>query len=163
MDIIEKTKHLRDEAWQAVITTPAYKAYKSLDDAVNAMAGSQSQVVITAPSKPRFRTRRITNGDVAERVLRRSGEPLPIGRWLEAALQDGASVKGDDPLANFRSTVSRDQRFYSLMRNNMYFWWLKSVDLPEGFMPEPEETSDLLGSGSSASEKGGDGHAPATT
>ena len=34
MDIIDKTKALRAEAWQALAAIPEYRAYKGLDDAV---------------------------------------------------------------------------------------------------------------------------------
>ena len=93
-----------------------------------------------------------------------AGEPLPVGRWLEKCITDGINIKGDDPLPNFRSTVSRDKRFYNFVRNGMYFWWLTNVELPEKW--KKAEGLDLLDQPSAFSvsnQEGGDGRAPATT
>lgn len=178
MDITEKTKALRAEAWQALLATPAYRAFKGLDDAVKAMTGeSIAPIDLVAIDKLRVvaaRNRivktmtgiRITQGDVAARVLKRNGEPLPIGRWLEKCVEDGVNIKGDDPLPNFRSTVSRDKRFYAMTRNNMYFWWLTGEPLPSGWNDpaDPDLLDESAGSSVHSSRKGGEGHeSPATT
>jgi hypothetical protein len=167
MDILSKTKALRDEAWQAVESSAAYKAFKGLDDAVKAMSGESVDTAPQVARAPRKRsangTKRVSQADVAEKVLHEVGEPLPVGRWLEACVNKGLIIGGSDPLGNFRSMASRDDRFYNFTRNNMYFWWLTGVDLPEAFMPEPEDNSDLWGSGNNTSQKGGDGHAANNT
>lgn len=174
MDITDKTKALRSEAWQAVLATPAYRAFKGLDDAVKAMTGEAFE------PKPHFNglgdalgghgaarirvSKRITQADIAERVLKACGEPLPIGRWLEKCIKDGIGVKGDDPLPNFRSTASRDKRFYNFTRNNMYFWWLKGVELPEGWKAAMDpDLPGLSVAADSNNQEGGDGHAANNT
>ena len=174
MDFIEKTKALRDEAWQAVLETSAYTAFKSLDDAVQKMTGKTSVVLVVndlpTPARPpknilqTLQGKRITQADVAERVLRRNGEPLPIGRWLEASVKDGINIKGPDPLPNFRSTVSRDKRFYNFTRNNMYFWWLDGVELPESWKEAAEPNLlDQSAASDSSNQEGGDDHAANVT
>ena len=153
MDIINKTKLLRDEAWQAVLASADYRAYKSLDDALKTMTGEESMVLrldglpsprnVNAGVVKNKLSARITQGDVAARVLKGHGKPLPIGRWLEKSVADGINIKGEDPLANFRSTVSRDKRFYALVRNSMYFWWFTDVGLPIGLQIIGRRHDDL--------------------
>lgn len=174
MSIIDKTKALRSEAWDAVLASAAYKAFKGLDDAVKAMSGEDASsppfknyltvAVARNPAARKLLTKRITQGDVAERVLRNYGEPLPIGRWLEKCIEAGIGVKGEDPLANFRSTASRDKRFYPLTRNNMYFWWLDGVELPEGWKEAADpDLPGLSAASDSDNQEGGDGHAANNT
>lgn len=174
MNIIDKTKALRNEAWQAVLASPAYRAFKGLDDAVKAMTGEETVVLavsgLPTPQFPNHRAKskplsaRLTQGDVAARVLKTNGEPLPIGRWLEKSIADGINIKGDDPLSNFRSTVSRDKRFYAIKRNNMYFWWFNDVDLPEGWKAATDpDLPGLSVAADSNDQEGGDGHAANNT
>lgn len=177
--LVERASALRQEAWEAVKASSQYAQFKALDDAVAAMGG-QSLLRKAADSEPSTMTatRRVmgvaqvaeikkpSQGDAAATALRRGGMPLPIGRLMEAALEAGAEIGGNDPLANFRSSLSKDARFQSFRRNNMYFWWFAGEPLPLAFQSEtePDDFSDLLGSASSSSsEKGGDGHDPATT
>lgn len=106
--------------------------------------------------------KKVPQGDAAEAALRELG-PLPVGRLLEGAEERGAVFKAEKPIPSFRSMLSKDDRFHSFTRNNMYFWWLNGVDLPEGFLPEPDDINDLLGSGANSNQKGGDGHAANNT
>ena len=174
MSIIDKTKALRDEAWQDVVASAAYRAFKGLDAAVKAMTGEESVLLgVNGPAGPRFNNlsnknkpaaTRITQGDVAARVLKANGQPLPIGRWLEKSVAGGINIKGDDPLPNFRSTVSRDKRFHSIKRNNMYFWWFTDIDLPESWKEATDPSLPGFSAASdSDSQEGGDGHAANNT
>ena len=176
MPILEKIVELRDEALREVIAQPAFDTVRALDSAV-AAAGGERLFPIMARKRvppqilqgnvpgftpPPKAPEKVSQGDAAESALRDHG-PLPVGRLMEKAVEKGAKIGGDKPLVSFRSMLSKDDRFYSLQRNNMYFWWLKGVDLPEGFMPEPDDISDLLGSGANTNQEGGDGHAANNT
>lgn len=174
MSMTDKTIALRSEAWQAVLATPAYRAFKGFDDAVKALTGEAVEplpkfnalgAALATNGAARIRvSKRITQADVAERVLRKAGEPLPIGRWLEKCVEDGIGIKGEDPLANFRSTASRNARFYNFTRNNMYFWWLAGVELPEGWKEATDpDLPGLSVTADSNNQEGGDGHAANNT
>jgi hypothetical protein len=172
---IDKAKELRDQAWREVQTSPSFLAFKALDDAVAAMGGDRliarpvprengprPSVNTFARVKREHAPKRLSQADAGEVVLRERGEPLPVGRLMEAAIAKGAAASGKNPLANYRSALSKDDRFYSLTRNNMYFWWLKDVPLPNNWKEAPDH--DLLTqSGASvvgnSNQKGGDGHA----
>lgn len=169
MDIIDKTKALRAEAWQAVVARSEYKAFKGLDDAVRAMTGDSDAtvgMVVTrdrprpVKAQPRAPVARVTQADVAAMVLRRHGEPLPVGRWLEQSIEQGIDIKGDDPLPNFRSMVSRNPRFRNFVRNNMYFWWFSDADLPESWKEATDpDLPGLSAASDSYNQEGGDSHA----
>lgn len=173
-NILVQTELLRNQAWSDVINSPAYKAFKALDDAVASMGGKRMAEAALAPPKVSRASmllreytasgKRPSQADAAYLALGKAGEPLPIGRLLEATLAEGVEIGGDQ-IANLRSTVSKDARFYSLRRNNMYFWWLVKVPLPMGWDEAgSDDFSDLLGPASSSSgEEGGDGHGPPTT
>lgn len=173
MDIIDKTKALRAEAWQAVVARPEYKAFKGLDDAVRAMTGDADVTVGTGVTQfkprpvkasPKAPVARVTQADVAATVLRLHGEPLSVGRWLEQSIERGIVIKGDDPLPNFRSMVSRNPRFHNFVRNNMYFWWFSDVELPEGWKEAVDPDLPGLSTASDSNDQeGGDGHAANNT
>jgi hypothetical protein len=169
---IDKAKELREEAWRDVQASPSFLAFKALDDAVATMGGQR----LIAPPMPRengprpsvdtFKQRRavkkLSQADAAQAVLVEKREPLPIGRLMEAAMAKGATASGKNPLANYRSALSKDERFYSLTRNNMYFWWLTGVPLPDQWKEAPDlplhERSDASVVGK-INQEGGDGHA----
>lgn len=175
-NILSNTIALRDQAWRGVMESPHYKEFKALDDAVEAMGGSRMVATTTRPLTARLDpttvaavgyasgggTRR-TQGDAAEKALVDGGEPLPVGRLMEAAIKNGAHIGGTKPLISFRSTLSKDSRFYSLMRNNMYFWWLTDRDLPEGWNKALDQSgkTDTSASFFDDQEGGGD-HAAKT-
>lgn len=172
MSILGKIEALRAEALKEVWDHPSFAMVRALDDAV-AAAGGDSLVV--GPKRPALLStndvvaigynsggKKVSQGDVAEAVLKKNG-PMPIGLLLEGSMDAGAKVGGEKPLASFRSMLSKDERFYSLQRNNMFFWWLNGVELPEEFMPEPEQGLDLQGSGNNTNQEGGDGHAANNT
>ena len=177
---IDSTKGLRDAAWRDVKMSPDYLAFKALDDAVAAMGGDRiifEAGARTEADRPRASvgtfanirsTRpvtRLTQAGGAEAALRSNGDPLPIGRLLEEAIKHGAIIGGDKPLANFRSTISKDPRFVSVMRNGMYFWWFKDEALPSGWNEAvgPDLLDGPTASGAHSSQGGGGGHGPATT
>ena len=108
---------------------------------------------------------RLTQAGGAEAALIANGEPLPIGRLLEAAIRHGAIIGGNKKLTNFRSTVSKDVRFYSLMRNGMYFWWLNELPLPPEWSEatDPDLLAGSVASSAHSTQEGGDGHAQSST
>lgn len=175
--VLDATSALRDKAWAEVKASPSFVSFKALDIAVGAMGGSQilaaSDALPSTVQKPdvlprkklvaRKRTRP-SQGDTAEACLKRAGEPLPIRNLMEKVIGYGVQISGEDPLANFRSTLSRDNRFKSIMREGAYYWWLTSSPVPinwkeaEGldFQVEPSASD-------SSSQNGGDGHAANNT
>lgn len=177
MSMLLKIVALRDEAWNHVENSEHFKAWKGLNDAVLALdvtaANNETITVFETKTsrsmnpkpKPNIKrkTKRVTQSAVAESVLKSMGEPLPVGRWLEKSIERGINIRGDDPLSNFRSTVSRDKRFYNFVRNGMYFWWLNGVELPEKW--KKAEGRDLLDQPSafvSHNQEGGEANATAT-
>lgn len=175
MSMQQKLENLRAEALKEAMASPALDMVRALDLAVVAAGGeslsttnsasatkAESPIVTGISNSIAMPVKKVPQGDAAAMALQEVG-PLPIGRLLEAAQQKGAVFNGEKPTPSFRSMLSKDDRFYSLTRNGMYFWWLNGVDLPEGFLPEPEDISDLLGSGSNTSQKGGGGHAANNT
>ena len=109
MSALQKTIALRAEFWNNVLNTDAYKAFSALDDAVAAQGGARANRVVflavaaipaigfanprpSATSTQR-RTKRITQSQIAERVLQQNGEPLPVGRWLEKCITDALTLR----------------------------------------------------------------------
>lgn len=151
-DWLGKARELRAEAWDAVQASPPFVAFKKFDDLVVEMGGASSMPAIDLASSwkgaaqravdsaaKRFSDhKKLSQGDAAEVVLRRGAEPVPIGRLIEKVVQLGVVLGGSDPVANFRSMMSKDERFYTLRRNNMYFWWVKDEPLPSGWQPETD-------------------------
>ncbi|TCP71278.1 MULTISPECIES: hypothetical protein [unclassified Sphingomonas] len=149
---LEKARDLRQQAYEALQATPAYAAFKAFDDAVVGLGGApffeaspHAQPVkvaaaraLDAAVKRTADSRKLSQGDAAELVLMQHQEPLPIVRLMEEVQAKGAEIGGTDPLNNFRSTVSKDPRFRTSKRNNMYFWWLTDQPLP----PQWNEPTD---------------------
>jgi hypothetical protein len=176
---LEKARDLRQQAYDALQASPAYIAFKTFDDAVVSLGGTPllsssehaepvkaaATRVFEALVKRSVDGRKMSHGDAAELVLRQHKEPLPIGRLMEAVTKKGVDIGGNDPLNNFRSTVSKDARFRSCKRNNTYFWWLTNDPLPPTWneAADPDLLTESAVSSEPSSEKGGDGDAPATT
>lgn len=152
---LDRARQLRAEAWEAVQSSSAYVAYKHFDDLVVEMGGTSTlsegdasaswktstQRAVEAAARRLTDQKKPSQGDAAEFVLRQARKPLPIGHLFEAAIERGAAIGGSDPLANFRSAVSKDNRFYTLRRGNGYFWWLRGEPVPaayEGQSPDSE-------------------------
>lgn len=176
--IPDKTRALRDEAWQGVTETDVFLAFKALDDAVVRMGGTSrivdEGVPSPAPTSQVYKAlvrrmtehRRLSHAEAAEIALREAKQPLQTPQLLDAAKAAGAEIGGNDPLNNFRSTISKDDRFNSVKKSGSNYWWITGLDLPSGWNePEPLDLEALLGSGPSvsSSKEGGDGHGPATT
>ncbi|RYY22912.1 MAG: hypothetical protein EOP62_21895 [Sphingomonadales bacterium] len=152
-DYLSGTQLMRDKAWAEVLQSETYKAFVALDAAVVAMGGQSmdkaapSAAAITSahcvgwpPVMPVVRERirrQPSHADMAWTALRKSGRPLSIGRFLEATIAEGAEIGGDQ-LANFRSTLSKDNRFQSVRHNSMYFWWFADEPLPLEFRNETQ-------------------------
>ncbi len=162
--------NLRDKALLEVCATPAYGVLLALDKAVVAAGGatvmaSANPAAVKAVEliTPRARKREVvrkSQADFANDALATAGEPLPIGRFVEATLAAGGSIGGDQ-VANLRSTLSRDPRFVSIMRGGMYFWWFTDRALPAHW--NTEGGFDLAVEPPAVSyrsdQEGGDGHA----
>lgn len=166
--ITDGITELRDQALKAMFATPEGKAllasargveFKALDEALAKVGGSailarNPQVAADKSSNQRVgsgaASKRMSQTDFADRALRKAGEPLPIGRLLEKTVEEGGIIGGADPVANFRSNLSRDPRFESIMRNSMYFWWFTGEDLPAGWANEAA-ANDLLSTAAASS------------
>jgi hypothetical protein len=178
--ITESIADLRDQALKAMFATAEGKAllasargveFKALDEALAKLGGNailsrnpQSSTEKSSIQRVGLGTasKRMSQTDFAARALRKAGEPLPIGRLLEKTMEEGGVVGGADPVANFRSNMSRDPRFESIMRNNMYFWWFTNEAFPVGWANEAA-ANDLLSTAAASSrnsnQEGSDGDA----
>jgi hypothetical protein len=148
---LDRARQLRAEAWEAVLATSAFIAFKKFDDLVIDMGGTTAlgevdvaaswkattQRAMEAAARRFSDTRKLSQADAAEVALAQRREPTPIGVLLEAAIERGAEIRGADPLSNFRSALSKDDRFYALRRNNMHYWWLKNELLPAAWRDQP--------------------------
>lgn len=177
--LANKVSEARQMAWADVEASPAFAAFKQLDDTVVLLGGRSALPVFGgdagkatvraaagtssgASSAKGVAGRRITQGDVAEGVLRNSEVPLHIKDFLQKTIAAGAEINGGNPLANFRSTVSKDKRFKSVVFNGRYYWWLAATPVPSKFKEATDP--DLLASVASvgANKEGGEAHATAT-
>ena len=182
MDLLEGAKALRQTAWLELTKCGPFASFKAMDDAVAAMGGerligesplfgAKGTAELMLPTRKRTlhfvpknsTVKRSTQGDAAEKILREGNRPLNIHKLLASVIDEGVEINGTDKLSNFRSNISRDKRFRSIMSNGGYFWWITSSPVPRGW----DETAgqDLWSEPavSSESKEGGDGHAPATT
>lgn len=155
---LDRARQLRAEAWEAVQATPAFVAFKKFDDLVIDMGGTPAfgevdvaatwkattQRAVEAAARRLTDTKKLSQADAAEVVLHQRREPTPIGLLLEGAIERGAAIGGADPLANFRSALSKDDRFYVLRRNNMHFWWLIGEQVPTAWTENPVEVATAL-------------------
>ena len=104
-------------------------------------------------------TRKLSHTDAAEVALQLKGEPLSIGYLMQEARERGAEIGGLDPLNNFRSSDSKDERFVSLRHNGKFFWWLKNLPVPTNWKGSDsiDPIEELFGSDPSipTDQKGG--------
>ena len=169
---------LRDEAWGDVQTSKSYKAFKEFDDVVAKLGGKRliaegvtERVVFgdvvhaeIRPASVRRLSERVTHADAAISVLQRHGKPMPIHDILAEAGKLGARIGGTNPLANFRSTLSKDERFYAFTKDSTFYWWLDGKALPENWNEAPDLPYQE-GSGASSvhsNQEGGEANATAT-
>ncbi|MDY0957854.1 hypothetical protein SOM26_04060 [Sphingomonas sp. CFBP8993] len=167
---LDKARALRAEAWDAVLASQPFVAFKKFDDLVMEMGGTSAipsidlssdwkataQRSLDAAAKRILDHKKLSQGDAAELALRQNGEPLPIGRLIEKVTTLGLVLGGADPVANFRSMMSKDDRFYTIRRGNMYFWWLQEDELTSDWLPEAEPVL-LLGADSHRHRAADDG------
>lgn len=158
---LDRARQLRAEAWDAVQASSAYVAFKRFDDLVVDMGGtslisendaaaswkSTTLRAVDAAARRLSDQKKLSQGDAAEIVLRQVREPLPVARLLEAVVKRGVAIGGADPLSNFRSSISKDDRFYALRKGSLYFWWLKGQQVPPAWQEPSSSTEfdDLLG------------------
>jgi hypothetical protein len=189
--IIAKLETLREEAWKAVTESPRFEALKAIDLAITTLGGESilfqikttdaemvkvgiASVALVGKAtdlKPpvrrklaRHRRKPLSQSAAAMAVLKDAGEPLPIGRLMERAGMRGAQIGGKNPLSNFRSVISKDPRFKSLVRNNLYFWWFAGENPPSGWNETPgRDLLDGPGVSSVHSNQEGGGRLAATT
>lgn len=180
MDYIAAAADMREKAWSDLVSSHAFRAFRAADNMVVELGGASvmpNMTLTSAPDKtpiadgtPAARKIRVRakdgslkpkQADAAYRVLTELG-PMNTKNVMELAVAMGATAGGSNPLSNFRSAISHDDRFYSFRHNGEHLWWLEGVDLPKGW---DEATGDLLrdAASSDADQKGGDGHDPATT
>lgn len=155
---LDRARQLRAEAWEAVQVTAAFIAFKKFDDLVVDMGGTTAlgeidvaatwkattQRAVEAAARRLSDVKKPSQADAAEMALRQKREPIPIGLLLASAIELGAAIGGTDPLANFRSALSKDERFYALRRNNMHFWWLKGEQPPAHWLSDGVAEFDEL-------------------
>jgi hypothetical protein len=82
---------------------------------------------------------------------------------MDAAIDHGAELKGDKALSNFRSAVSKDPRFESIMREGKYYWWFAGRPLPPGWNETagPDLLAGPAASSVNSNQEGGGSHAAA--
>lgn len=175
--LLAEVSALREKAWGEVTASPSFASFKALDTAVVSMGGKSilrdlgqsdggpSKMPTYARGKLTVRKRRRpSQGDVAYSCLQQHGAPLHIRTLMDKVIERGVKISGADPLPNFRSTLSRDNRFTSIMKDGGYYWWLTASPVPVSW--KEAESRDLLNQPSaseSSSQKGGDGHAANNT
>lgn len=183
--MMNRIEALRNEAYQALQESEAFRAFKALDEAVGAMGGNRhlyaqgsfamrTGITINgAPIREAVRRpdlnppprKRVSQAEAAEMVLKEKRRPMTSAELLTLVPEKGVTVGGEKPLMSFGSTLSRDPRFVNIRHEGLYYWWLKALGPP----PEMNEAPDLLredgsdASSSISSQEGGEGHAPATT
>jgi hypothetical protein len=177
-DFLKRAEALRAEAWDAVQSSPAYAAFKAMDDAVLAIGGRSLMARDADRVNPEIReemrrraefiampARRISQANAAAIVLRKTGKPLQAAELMDGARSVGAAIGGDKPLVSFTSSLSKDPRFYAFRKDGSYFWWFVGEAPPLAFQneAEPDGFQGLLGSASSPNQEGGEGHGPPTT
>lgn len=155
-DWLERARVLRAEAWEAVQASPDYVAFKKFDDLVVNMGGasvvpegdasaawkSASMRALDAAAKRIADQKKLSQGDAAEMVLLTKREPLLLTNLLQETIAMGASIGGADPLANFRSALSKDERFFVFKHKGSYLWWLSKEPVPAAWTSDFDE---LLG------------------
>lgn len=176
MDFSAEANDMRARAWAEIVASPAFRAFRAADNMVVELGGvsimpklstdvNRVEVAPKANPKPRVRgidgKPRLTQAEVGVAVLKALG-PMDIATLTDMSKDYGAVVGGANPIANFRSTLSKDNRFYSFRHNGDHLWWLSDVPLPEGW---DEAADDLLRNAASSfsSQEGGDGHAANNT
>jgi hypothetical protein len=155
------------------MASDAFRAFRATDNMVVELGGQSIMPKLSTTPKqetraeinprPRLRARngaiRLSQADAAVKALELEGVPLHIRVLTERSGELGATIGGANPLANFRSALSKDERFYSFRQNGEYWWWLTGKQLPEGW----EEAADNLPFDSAASDssnqEGGDANA----
>jgi len=142
--MLTKVVALRDEALAKIECSEPYRLAKGLDELVaslggearmghygmaglNAFLNGASPVVEALAARKR---KNLSQADAAYGALQDAGKPLQVVPLMEAVRERGVEVKGADPLANFRSTLSRDERFVSFRREGQYLWWFKDMMVP---------------------------------
>jgi hypothetical protein len=165
---------LRQKAWDDLMTSEAFRAFRAADNMVVDLGG-QSAMPSTAPSiapravnpRPRLRaidgSSRLSQGDAGVKALKEAGHPLHINALTNRSKAMGAMIGGGNPVANFRSTLSKDERFYSFRHNGDYWWWLTGVPLPQGWEEAADDLPFDTAASDSSNQEGGESHAATTT
>lgn len=150
-DWLERARELRAEAWDTVQASAGFIAFKKFDDLVVGMGGatampevnlgsswkSTAKRAVDAAARRVSEAKRLSQGDAAELALAQARRPLGIGKLLKASVELGAEIRGADPLANFRSAVSKDARFFTIKREGYHFWWVVNTPVPADWQAIP--------------------------
>ena len=151
MDWKAKAIEMRQAAWQELSALPAFVAFMAADKMVVDMGGASmldsdapkpSKGIAAAVLKvttPRAfasgdRPASPSNGDIAFEVLSKKGAPMSTIPLMEECRTNGARIGGKDPINNFRSSLSRDDRFHSFRHEGGYYWWLKGASIPNTWL-----------------------------
>ncbi|KPF92686.1 hypothetical protein IP81_05705 [Novosphingobium sp. AAP83] len=152
-DILQATQALRDQAWDALRSSPAFAQVCALDDAVVAMGGASilglaAEKPSAAPSAGTFRpssgnvtinavynksAKRISHAAAAYRALTLAGRPMQSPELLNAARAQGADIGGTKPIINMTSSLSRSDEVYSLRIGGVPHWWIIGQPLPHDY------------------------------
>ncbi len=176
MDYFATATDMREKAWEEVVASPAFRAFRAADNMVIELGGqsvmpnlstgeSQAEDKHKVP-RPRFRAAdgkpKLTQAEVAASVLKELG-PMGTGMLIDMAKEQGAAIGGAHPVNSFRSTLSKDSRFYSFRHGGEHLWWLTDVPLPEGWNRAADDLLEQAAALNHKSQEGGDGHAANNT
>ncbi|MBU0556555.1 MAG: hypothetical protein KKD64_10385 [Alphaproteobacteria bacterium] len=180
MDYIATAMSMRAEAWAELVQSPAFRAFRAADNMVIELGGESIMPQLGKTPKPVDATHttdkpitrrkpraadgspRMTQVEAASNALKQLG-PMGIAMLTEMAKEQGAAIGGNDPVANFRSALSKDKKFYSFRHEGEYLWWLTDVPLPEGWSEAADDLLRNAASPDNTRQEGGDGHAANNT
>lgn len=183
---LEEVIALRAEALRELRQSPAFDAFTALDNAAvslgaeraaldsRAFEGNSIGAILVERARNHAELRKemlagrppkpMSQGDAAESVLREANAPLRLAELLAGVEESGVVLGGVDKTANFRSNLSRDDRFYSLKFGDKYLWWLTGVELPKAWVEATgyDLVTEPVASLPFSSPEGGEPIAPTT-
>jgi hypothetical protein len=141
-DAVAGLDQLIADTLSRLANNPDYIALKAFQKARAEIVGikpSQPAPTITAADEITQNLREIPSGDTGKRVsqldgaaatLERAGHPLPVRSLMQGAVDAGAFIGGDNPLASFSSSLSKSDRFKSVRWKGKYAWWFADRPMP---------------------------------
>lgn len=177
MDFLKSAAEMRAKAWAELVASDAFRAFRASDNMVVELGGASampdlSTVERAAPKpiinpRPRFRaiavSRRLSQTDAALQALTAAGHPLHINNLTDRSKALGATIGGSNPIANFRSALSKDDRFFSFRRDGGHWWWTTTISMPENWKEAADpDLLDQSAASDASDQEGGDSHAATT-